>query len=824
MASGPDDELLLRLLEEHADGDGRWLAIEKGYNSSSTEKRSRMWLKNRAKKIAPQPSIASGPIVRASEPKPQSGCVTAPAPIITYDDFKKLVEEVIAGRDDIIEVENLYHKLKHLPREELRNVLFVHLGTKQQEVGSTLLVPGVRPSLWFASCMSKFPSEFEVRPSTLDASDTMHLIPMFRTQASKTVYHDVIHAGLVSSDSFAQNLGKAMRWLEQNTERDLRVEEVFSGGLLRVTCSACCAPARLAMPDFVRSMERLLGIDVRSEIIAVPYRRDRVYMANSASVMGCSALGDFVDAVDGIDRGGDNNFLFSVPFRVRSIDTSGLPASLLLAQGKTPVRWELYPFFGQNALLRPTSATGSFEFRAPDVDDVVRCPVPRSQAQAEAYLNFVKEQVGPLMGKKNKSLPPHVTIRFTPGRVSPTGSKLRHMWYVEDCMRESYGQYSWLVNGEGEPLAQQLSVCAECFLPLFRDKAATGRGSQTIALSADTLAEFAARLKVCTCGQVSYCSEACRQKHREIHANVCDNSCLGAELKARVRRRKCRAVLQNMTERIRNVQVPLELSTVTSWSKYSSLRGFSLTDLSMVSEVMSMPLTILFGMTKFEGLGLLQLAGRETLRVDVAGASALETLCVEEDAFAELAHAFPKSKIHLRLVGPALKVDSNFGLGCSGTDNLCVSCHKFLYEDFLASLQGVEDAHLPDIVVAPNAGLRESWYPAIQRVCDLSLPLMFTGYDFTDVLFGLQELLNGLPSSPRVVRDGSNPFAGASRGQKIESDLSACAKLGETDVGEVLRAADTSRNELIVRDLQGPLCVRVNSHYVLIHGYDVEER
>mmetsp|Transcript_28786 Transcript_28786/g.75834 ORF Transcript_28786/g.75834 Transcript_28786/m.75834 type:complete len:819 (-) Transcript_28786:177-2633(-) len=818
MASGPDDELLLRLLGEHADGDGRWSAIEESYNCSSTEKRSRRWLKNRAKKIVSPPSPLREAIVRVAKPNAQSGRVPASTPVITYDDFKKVVEETREETHINVEVENLYHKCKHLPREELPEVVRFLLGTRQMQAidaGSNILVLGVNTPMWIANCMTRGPSEFEFHTTTLDESCLLHLFPMLRMQSrktgSQTVVQDAVTPALVSGDRFAENLGQAMRWLEENTERDLKVHEIIPRGLLRVSCEACCAPPRLAVPEFIHSMERRLGIDARSEIIAVPHSKDTIYMANSANAMGCNALGDFIDAVDaGGERSGNNSFLYPVPFRVRSIDTSGLPASLLLAQGKTPVRWELYPFFGQNALCGQTSSTA---FCAPAVDDVVRYPVPRSEAQADAYVKFVTQQAGLKGKKKNKSSQPHVAIR-----CMPVNCRLQYM-------RQGH-MPGWLANGEDEPLALQLGVCAECFVPLTKDEADGGRGLQTVALPTDTLVRFAAQVKLCTCGQVRYCSEACWQKHQEIHANVCGNSRLGEELAARAQRQKRRAVQQNMTEQVRNINIPLDLNSVTSWEKYCSSRGFSVTDLRDVSLMFSMPLTILFGMTKFEGLGMLQLAGRDTLRIDVAGASNLETMSVEMEAFAELARAFPGSKIHLRLVGPELQVDQEVGLGSCGTDNLCVSSHKFLYQDFLASQQGSKDAHLPDIVVAPNAGIRESWYPAIQRVCELSLPLMFTGYDLADTFAGLQDLFREMPSLPRVVRDGRNPFAGSmpfamASNSKTENDVLADAQLGETEVGVVLRATHmTSSDERIVTEMLGHHCFRVNSHYVLIHGYE----
>ena len=272
---------------------------------------------------------------------------------------------------------------------------------------------------------------------------------------------------LVSPQSVGQNLGRAMSWLEEQGDRDLEIEEVISGSMLSVRCKACCALPRLAMPQFVRDMEKRLDIDSQSEILVVPFSKDQLYIAKSSSALGCNALGDFVDAVDTKgERCGNNQYMYSAPFRVKSINSSGLPASYLLAQGKMPVEWELYPFFGQSVSHGPTTLSSaaalSLGFQAPSVDPIIRCSIPRSEHQADEWNRFAASKAGllSLATKKGKSSTRAMTcaLSFEPDCLAPS--------QISDIMAVNGSGIclSWLVDSDVRaPLSLRLAVCAECF-------------------------------------------------------------------------------------------------------------------------------------------------------------------------------------------------------------------------------------------------------------------------------------------------------------------------------------------------------------------------
>mmetsp|Transcript_5315 Transcript_5315/g.17163 ORF Transcript_5315/g.17163 Transcript_5315/m.17163 type:complete len:212 (-) Transcript_5315:52-687(-) len=136
------------------------------------------------------------------------------------------------------------------------------------------------------------------------------------------------------------------------------------------------------------------------------------------------------------------------------------------------------------------------------------------------------------------------------------------------------------------------------------------------------------------------------------------------------------------------------------------------------------------------------------LRIDLPGSSRIEVF-EKELVFAELGRALHRNSVIIRLVGPDLEAQPPVTV-----QNVSISFHKMMYEDFLGA--GTEPPHL---AVACNAGIRESWYPAIARLLELNIPTAITGYDLMDVAGGLKELNRHFTPRPHVIVDGENPFA-----------------------------------------------------------------
>ena len=279
-----------------------------------------------------------------------------------------------------------------------------------------------------------------------------------------------------------------------------------------------------------------------------------------------------------------------------------------------------------------------------------------------------------------------------------------------------------------------------------------------------------------------------------------------------------------------------DVEAIACWADYFAARGFRPTDLPDATTYLTMPLTILFGVKTFRELGVLVMSrrdedsGRETLRVDVVGAQVAEQATLSAGGFAEVARAFPACDVYLRLIGPEVDTDAAREAIAACKNNpvtLRISSHRMLYQDFCA--QQTDGEPEPDIVFAPNAGVRESWYPAIQKVCELNIPLMITGYDLHDAVASLRPLYQNLPKRPRVVRDGCNPFAGwPFCRDAAESHQWAKAEAKETSVGEVLSSVQDPQKALLtaqsllvgdVRPDRGS-SIMLNSHYFLIHGYE----
>jgi len=101
----------------------------------------------------------------------------------------------------------------------------------------------------------------------------------------------------------------------------------------------CCILSRIVLPSFVSLLLDCLKAVSEKELLLVPYAKDMVYVTLSSSAAGCSEVGKLIDAQEPPDS------LVSIPYCIHRIDRTEAELSLL-EQGKVPVCWQVYPYFG----------------------------------------------------------------------------------------------------------------------------------------------------------------------------------------------------------------------------------------------------------------------------------------------------------------------------------------------------------------------------------------------------------------------------------------------------------------------------------------------
>jgi hypothetical protein len=122
------------------------------------------------------------------------------------------------------------------------------------------------------------------------------------------------------------------------------------------------ATSRLILPDFVETMRLKLKCEDKDELIVTPFADNLVYATKSSSFLGCCMLGDFCDAL-AAERDVPE-YLTSVPYCVHKIDSS-TPVQALLVQGKAPVMWKFYPYWGRKPDVAVAYAEGKICFSVP---------------------------------------------------------------------------------------------------------------------------------------------------------------------------------------------------------------------------------------------------------------------------------------------------------------------------------------------------------------------------------------------------------------------------------------------------------------------------
>jgi len=365
---------------------------------------------------------------------------------------------------------------------------------------------------------------------------------------------------------------------------------------------------------------------------------------------------------------------------------------------------------------------------------------------------------------------------------------------VDFLTRHGHGETPRIQNSGG--CANDSDMCSECYRVIR------------------------ASFKLCSCVDLSYCSQACAVAHRPVHAMSCPTS--DSELVLKKWPGETRAQMEAEVSHLPETMFSLGAIGET-WENYFTSRGMTPHFEAACTTVLTDPLTILMAMRRFD----IVVAPGEILRIDLPGSACRELLFVK-DVLAELGRAFPENKLHVRLVGPNLdldKLESPFKVA-----NVTAFFHKAMYEEVLAA-----DGTAPHLAVAFIAGIRESWFAAIRLVIKMRVPMAITGFDLEDVAGGLRELFDKCDPEPKVVMDGVNPF-----GSRMSVDMKrqeGYVRLDPTPIEDhpVIERARSIQSELAAGKFQKSVEQSmesmlpglgsdkgINTYWYLIHG-EMEE-
>ncbi|KAJ6589782.1 hypothetical protein B0H10DRAFT_2093136 [Mycena sp. CBHHK59/15] len=156
--------------------------------------------------------------------------------------------------------------------------------------------------------------------------------------------------------------------------------------------------------------------------------------------------------------------------------------------------------------------------------------------------------------------------------------------------------------------------------------------------------------------------------------------------------------------------------------------------ISLASDTLSMPMTILYGLSKLnEDDGWTR---KQKLTVHVLGANIREVSC--RSVFEEILHRLPEvNTLEIILCGPDVPSRDSFDheicLECITRGRSCVlKCAANTYHDFVRK-QGNQFA-TPDLCIAFNSGAAQghlgyTWWMSIKVLVERKLPSLFTAYD-----------------------------------------------------------------------------------------------
>jgi len=200
------------------------------------------------------------------------------------------------------------------------------------------------------------------------------------------------------------------------------------------------------------------------------------------------------------------------------------------------------------------------------------------------------------------------------------------------------------------------------------------------------------------------------------------------------------------------LHIPSDISP-KDWSHFFELadsdwhlKGFSSTQLRVLSALLSRPLSLLFSIKE---LGLLVPTASKTFAVHIIAAGPAER-SISSLFFRVLCWFYPNVQFEIVLVGPELIESVPIQLG----ENMRVSFHAEMYHQFKKHHQFV----LPNLIVGYNCGLLmyPSWRETLLQLLREDVPLVVTTYRQWEQN-GEEKLLKHLKANI-VLQPRENPF------------------------------------------------------------------
>mmetsp|Transcript_16119 Transcript_16119/g.22259 ORF Transcript_16119/g.22259 Transcript_16119/m.22259 type:complete len:386 (-) Transcript_16119:44-1201(-) len=294
--------------------------------------------------------------------------------------------------------ESTYNKLKSLNRIELMSAID-HMAQSANQRKSALgeddiLVVHVKPISYITKLKSDHPT-MELHSLPLDKAKSLHLVVYIRNLQNEVVPGA---RGKFVTDRMAVEIGneESKTVLDPTKFRSELVEGMknikscpltyeFLGEGEAIIVKGGPRPgslplANMALVSFVDDLFQRLGCEAKDELIVVPFMKDQLCATKSSSPIGCCMLGDLTCPDEGRAQ---PEWITSTPLRVQKIDRT-VDEIELLSNGRLPVTWEFYHYWGQAPLSGTKLADGK-----------VRFPIPGNEAQAELFKDALEAGTTP---------------------------------------------------------------------------------------------------------------------------------------------------------------------------------------------------------------------------------------------------------------------------------------------------------------------------------------------------------------------------------------------------------------------------------------------
>ena len=208
----------------------------------------------------------------------------------------------------------------------------------------------------------------------------------------------------------------------------------------------------------------------------------------------------------------------------------------------------------------------------------------------------------------------------------------------------------------------------------------------------------------------------------------------------------------------------------TNWFDYFQQQKSTLTNhrcaplMCMLADGLSTPLTIVWGLCL--AYGMESLISRKSLTIHLIGASVNETQGLRR--YCEVSHCLPALKqLQIVLVGPNVPLCKKSGTTKTtlmDTERCHVTVHsvRSSYEAY-RSLDAVNPV---DFVMGQHSGCEDQawsklWTPAIHLLCEMQVPVLFTGYVMQESMDGVAYFTENFSQCCEITQPAAvNPFCG----------------------------------------------------------------